>query len=1472
MSIVSLLRPLLLLVTMVSAGVAAGPDPAPKPVAVLPANENKGTEAKVFRDEQASAKRCAVVQLDRPIMREGVPVLNPTLLAGQVTLPPGDYALTAWIDAQPLTTLNFLKVKLVAGDSKRTVGIVDFDGTASAANAAGPKPAAGREKSKPKAGPALDPLAGLDAAPSLDSAARPGPAGAGKAAPDAPAGRRYQPFTLRFTHPGGPLPVSIVVSNNEIGDVVRRDRTREEQADAAMKPSMDDSALAEPARPADGVLKGGDFDLEEDPSIEKFRHGDKRVACDRVEIVALRRAEAIVASVEVDKVHYLPDEAVKAVAHLVADAEGAAGSFRLVAEDITEIDEARRVFTREVALTPGQKLDVPFEYPLGVGGKPGIDFGHALRCTLLRGEKPVHEASEVFGVSMNVYRIGNYCGDASGQDKSKVTVESVRAGMVAHKRNYGNWFEQFAWAPCTFSNMTPQTEDWYSGQAQYHGTKKGFRIMIDEAHRVGIKAMTYGHAGGGGIAALENYQRHPEIFASGYEGGGLYNSFLMDRAYFNEYDFSDVPDVPRHGKWHYWNCVWMGSGPEALQWGIDQLIGSTEMFGWDGVRWDSAIGPPKEIREKVLARFPRFVFGYNILQADAKIYLPPARDIEGFHDAARDHGLMMDETVRNYWTGSNIRDFYMAMGLEADYIKRVKGVPLIIPFGGSPQDNRFISLSALAAGERSYSPIEGDFPSGSLARFVTRYSAFLWDDTARIADAGQVVRVQVGRGPKDAAPWHDYTTWLRKLPNGHQQLLVNLLNPPNYAQYSNRVQPPPSALADVKVIVPTPPGAKLVRAVHLSPDLLEGVGALEPAAEGDAMGVTLPNLRLWSVAMFEYAPAAGAELAWPAFKLTTPLEDAVAHLKAKREEVARAQAEKRAEAGLDKPDAAPRDLNFSQDFKKSFNVDEKAANELERPDDMNPRRNGVLDVLHCHGLFAWLNPVENALGLIGGGRYASAWSDDSGLAGFPDTLRELLDYDVIVLDNVHSRALGHRGRAMIAEYVKAGGGLLIFDGHDNLSMGMDRNTALDELLPVTIVSRENLTRNDKGMPLTPAKEGVFQPRIKWAKGPQVFCYDASPLREAKAGEPGIEVLAKAGDRPVIVSRGVGKGRVVTMLMQPIGNYSEGSLPYWKWSDWPGVIGSCIREAAGDYKAVYRPKPAPRKLDPKEEDPEALLIQASMVTEPAAFTKKLRSAQKNMVDAGTSRAAMTAALDNADKIEDQSLVEAIAEAAGPYLDASFAPLATKLVASPHPALRRAGYQVLGLANDKASHARLEVALEREQGVLIQREILVALGRLKTPESIPAVGRYLESGSQQLLAWGVLKRLGDPEAVAGGAPLYARDTRRVLGCYSTYIADWWAFSRLAPRMTPAKRREALGIIHATERLMSQIDFDSRYFADSLDPISDGELNALAEFLVGTESRTAAALAYIACGRLPDPRADAFRRRLANAKLPALRTLAE
>ena len=99
-------------------------------------------------------------------------------------------------------------------------------------------------------------------------------------------------------------------------------------------------------------------------------------------------------------------------------------------------------------------------------------------------------------------------------------------------------------------------------------------------------------------------------------------------------------------------------------------------------------------------------------------------DTNDFHTVAADHGLMMDESIRD-WSHSNfspghIRPYYSAMCRQADYVKRVGGLPLFIIFDmASRQDSMFNALFGLAAGHRyTYATSLGNFEFGMMSKFL----------------------------------------------------------------------------------------------------------------------------------------------------------------------------------------------------------------------------------------------------------------------------------------------------------------------------------------------------------------------------------------------------------------------------------------------------------------------------------------------------------------------------------------------------------------------------------------------------------------------------------------------------------------------------------------------------------------------------------------------------------------------------------
>ena len=68
---------------------------------------------------------------------------------------------------------------------------------------------------------------------------------------------------------------------------------------------------------------------------------------------------------------------------------------------------------------------------------------------------------------------------------------------------------------------------------------------------------------------------------------------------------------------------------------------------------------------------------------------------------------------------------------------------------------------------------------------------------------------------------------------------------------------------------------------------------------------------------------------------------------------------------------------------------------------------------------------------------------------FPKTAKELFDHNVVYLCGADLTALTLRQKNLLAEYVRRGGGLIVFGGHKALDRAGLRGSLLEEVLPVT---------------------------------------------------------------------------------------------------------------------------------------------------------------------------------------------------------------------------------------------------------------------------------------------------------------------------------------------------------------------------------------------------------------------------------------
>ena len=1411
--------------------------PAADDLKVIEAEDAAKDALPVYRDPTASGSKSVVLFLSKERAGAGLK-LNPTF-------PPGAYEVTAWVTAKPVELMHQMSLRFEAGGEARTMTSAWFDDSGT-----------------------------------------------------------YVPVRIRIVHPGGPLKMSLAGSASTGFDGMRATQAEDEQkAEKDMRSKMMNTDLTFDDRKKE--TKGEDEDLaatmlEGAALITSINFYDMYAACDRIEVRKVSDLPARVTRLWVDKIHYLPGEEAKG--EVEAEAVTAPGDYTLAVDEIWESDTHRTIFEKDVALTP-KAQSFAFTFKIS-----DVEFGRELLATLRAkgGRSEVTAArlsdrersfpggrSEYFGVSRNVYRIG-ITAEPGPQNTQTFTREQALRNALANKAAYANYFERFAWAPCDYSDLAPETEKFWSGQTQYPGSITGMKGLIEEAHKVGIKAITYGKSCAGGIEGFKTFQRHPEFFGLNY-GAGIVTeamgTFLLERMLAWEYE----------GNWQDWQSIWCNweTNDGTVDFGADAIMKGVEMFGWDGVRWDGHfVGKMARFKKRVNAVYPGFLHAYNIAFANpgSPLFMPSA-PVDDFHECAKDHGMMMDESVRDY-SHSNFsygrpEVFYQAICREGDYMKRINGLPLLITFDmATTLDRIYNCLMGLAGGERyTYLITPGEWPFGSLAKWLTRYSAFVWDDTKRIQEPGKAITVAApGLKADQKYPllWKE-SCWVRDVGPGRKQVLVNIINPPRYPAFSDRTQAPALSYTNVTVELKIPEGATVTGGLHLSPDLVEGQEVLQAQVDAGACRVVLPRVHTWSIAVFEVAAKSGKFEAEP-YALTTPIEDAAAQLKkAEGEAEAKRQTEAAAKAGLKAtPTTAPRESRWTDyALGTNFDAEDEARPEtakqldeiMKRPKSPALVRNGIMDVHHCRGIFSWLNNVQAAMGAIGAGNYTVSWVDrhygrKTGqppitLDEFVDTYDQLFAHDVLIMDNVHADDEGLLRRIMVKDFVQAGGGLLVFGGQFNVSCGMDQSTWTEALMPVRIAGyRQFATNTATGFRLQAADPSFFPKKIEWEKAPYAFYVDTSPLKD------NAKVLLKAGDHPAIVGGTFGKGRVVVVLMNQHGDPAQGLQPYWEWRQWPEIVGACIRWLGEGYEQKTAVETIVRKKDPNEVDPVALAMEAA-VNSLDGFTQKLRSACKNVVDKNSAEALLQCALDNADSIKDFDVLQAVVTAVEPFVDASFAPIAQKIVDQQKDLgpIKATALRIIGAAKDETKFQYVARSLD-DANPEVKRAAILALGALGTPDAVKELKAYIEKkGDYLFLAALLLAEQKVPDGLKDALPLYAAHVKHVRDLKCEHFSRHNdLYGGVSFKLTPQARIKLTKEFEQFKKREAMERSDENRFEAYTRQLPATQVTEAMDVFAATESMNLVPVAYSVVGRLPDQEFKRLAPKLKTAKLEQIRVLAE
>ncbi len=172
------------------------------------------------------------------------------------------------------------------------------------------------------------------------------------------------------------------------------------------------------------------------------------------------------------------------------------------------------------------------------------------------------------------------------------------------------------------------------------------------------------------------------------------------------------------------------------------------------------------------------------------------------------------------------------------------------------------------------------------------------------------------------------------------------------------------------------------------------------------------------------------------------------------------------------------------------------------------------------------------------------------LSSFPYDYDQLLSYSLIVLGGAPAEALGSIGQEMLVDYVNAGGGMIVLGGPTAYARAGWRETALADLLPVTIAEGAfDLAELQEGKLQPTAEKAPFVQGLDWSAAPRTLYVHRVEVK------PWAKVAVEAEGRPFLVYGEIGpkKARVACILAPAMGTLGNKETPFWVWTDWTNLL-------------------------------------------------------------------------------------------------------------------------------------------------------------------------------------------------------------------------------------------------------------------------------------------------------------------------------
>ena len=529
---------------------------------------------------------------------------------------------------------------------------------------------------------------------------------------------------------------------------------------------------------------------------------------------------------------------------------------RIVVNETRGLDATRNIAAVDMTLAPSeQRKDIAIAWNVGEWM-----YGRELRADFVNDGKAVSSASEFYQVADQWLRVNMITSWKPPEDLPQ---------DLGPFETYNNFGMEFAWAPDDFSDLTPDAENWYSGQAMYPKSISGMKSRIAVHHAKGHKISTYAKYTFCGPRGFEFARRHPEWVLRDKDG-----SFFNYSTPLSPVDLAR-PVTQKPPCWQF--GVVDFTDPAAVEYGACEIAASAKMFGWDGVMFDGHFfvhdgyswnGKPAgcgrdvdevSVRNTRLCRkiirqeLPNFAFWYNgtyrltptkdlivVIAPGPKTMKACLEDPNSSMLIENQGPIFIQRSWRHWYDwyakepgygGDNVDQKHSVVfnsgwlwnmeildGLSAEEVKTSREAWVAANHMGS----LFLAFNLHPCWNTRY-------PSRPFAQFMTRHSSLLWDGNIKKIEARKYFRVESSR-----ELWWEKSAYVKDLhrritypvlhstdfaeaSSGETLYLLHVLNSPTTDKPAWNVPGDPPAVLDAEVAFQVPVGESVEKAWALRP-------------------------------------------------------------------------------------------------------------------------------------------------------------------------------------------------------------------------------------------------------------------------------------------------------------------------------------------------------------------------------------------------------------------------------------------------------------------------------------------------------------------------------------------------------------------------------------------------------------------------------------------------------------------------------